>query len=86
MSLVIWLQPAFYLSEQLLIILHMLKHFDGQNPIKSPVVLKIEKVHIPGQDLQVLEPMRVDVFLLRLRVGKCCDSRVGILLCQKERE
>lgn len=45
------LEPCRDLAQEFLVVLHMLEHFDGEDSIKSPLVVKVKEIDIPGEYL-----------------------------------
>mmetsp|Transcript_10532 Transcript_10532/g.42502 ORF Transcript_10532/g.42502 Transcript_10532/m.42502 type:complete len:305 (-) Transcript_10532:6-920(-) len=84
------LKPPGASLEQLVVVLHVLEHFDGDDAIVVASLRCLERDHIRGDDGEVRQAellgTRVDELLLGRRVGHARDLRKRVHLGHPERQ
>ena len=84
-------EPSGDIGQEPPVILHVLEHFHGDDPVKLPIAAGgLKVVYVTGDDLQVSkassERLSFDVFTLRAGVGHAGNPGVRIMCGHPERE
>merc|ERR1711977_205629 len=85
-----WLQPPGKLLQKQLVILHVLEHLNGKDPVEGARLESVKGTDVPSEHLQVCDSSLLGLshYMISLcgRVRQRSDLRIGKPLREEQRE